>query len=305
MNRAAVTTILATIIVLLAATSARAQSGEDSAWLSGDEGAATEEAEAQPAPEEGQGEEAPPEGEDAAWLEGKEVKEVEAPEEDTTYNLKEFPDKWYFGIGARFRYMPIPGGEQKWFGVQKAETVHGWGTGIEGIFRHKGLSIIPSIWFSQLKKDDMVYREKGDNDITATEIWDANLKMLVVSVEFLGSYAIKDWLYFTYGGGFGGMFRLSKGTNKDLIRNEAYQDADGDWQTCNGPGDPVSGDFCELDGGHYDRNWEGWAAEPFYPYVDIVLGLRFKPVPNFYVAIDTGIVLPLVPLLGVRAGAMF
>ncbi len=303
MTRAAITVTLG-LFTLAWAPLAGAQD-EDEAWLAG-EGAEPAAAEAEPAePAAPEAEPAEPGQEDSAWLSGKEVKEVEAPEEDTTYNLKEFPDKWYYGIGARFRYMPIPGGEQKWFGVQKASTVHGWGTGIEAIFRHKGLSIIPAVWFAKFKEDDMVYREKGDDDITATEIWDANLSMLVVSVEFLGSYAIKDWLYLTYGGGFGGLFRLSKGTNKDLIRNEAYQDAEGNWQTCEGPGLPPSGDYCEIDGGHYKQNWDGWAAEPFYPYVDIIVGLRFKPVPNFYVALDTGIVLPLVPLLGIRTGAMF
>jgi hypothetical protein len=290
---------------------AAAQSGGDEAWLAGEEqeqpAGEEEPAEGETAGEQDaavEGEPAPPEGEDTAWLAGKEVKEVEAPEEDTTYQLKEQPDKWYYGIGARFRYIPIPAGEQKWFGVKEAETVHGWGTGIEAIFRHKGLSIIPAVWFAQLARDDVVYRGK-DDEWEDTEVWDIDLKMLMVSIEFLASYTIKDWLYLTYGGGFGGIFRLSKGTDKDLIRNEGYHE-DGKWHTCDGP-DPLAGgnaDFCE-ENGHYDQNWSGWAADPFYPYVDIVVGLRFKPVPNFYVALDTGIVLPLLPLLGVRAGAMF
>ncbi len=301
---------------------------EDEAWLAGDEAggdaAAPEEGEAQPAasgeeaqpaaaatPAGGEGGEAQPAGsQDEAWLEGKEVKEVAPPVEDTTYTLKEDPAKWYYGIGARSYFLPVPGGEQEWFGLDKAGNVWGWMAGIEAVFKHKGTSYIPYVVFSQLSNGGgSAYREKGD-DITETEIWSVDWKSVIVGIDFRGSYTIKDWAYFTYGAGIGFIFRTDPKRNS-LVRTEAYRYTNPvtgkvSWEPCDGPGDPPSGAYCEMDGGHYHRNWEGWGADPFYaPFIDIMLGFLFKPIPNLYISAEVGLVLPVLPAMGLRMGYLF
>lgn len=289
--------ILAAAAALVVAAPVAAQS-EDEAWLAGEEGeeAAGEEAE----PEAG---EAEPASQDDAWLAGKEVQEVEAPEEDVTYTLKEQPKKWYYGIGGRVRYVVIPGSEIEWFPVEKAPTVQGYTAGLEAVFRRDGLSIVPHISFGQVMGKGP-FQEDGD-PIEDVEWWKINLKLLMIGVEFYGSVTIRDWVYYYYGAGIAFFFRLG---DDDMVRNEAYRDDSG-WHPCNGPGDPVLSNpgFCEVSGGHYDQNWGGWGADPFYiPYINIVpLGFRFKPIPNLYVTFDAGLVLPVVPTFGVRAGYLF
>lgn len=296
--------IQATVLacVLVAPRSGAAQADEDEAWLAGEEG----EEEGVPL-EEGvaEGGEAEPAGEDDAWLEGKEVQEVEAPEEDTTYTLKELPKKWYFGIGGRTGYFAVPGGVIEWFPVELAPTAHGYQVGIEGVFRRDGLSIVPHLTFAQVIGEGP-FQEDGDPD-EDVEWWDINLKILMIGVDFYGSVRIKDWVYYYYGAGISAMFRLGKKPRDDMIRNEAYRE-DG-WHPCDGPGPPYPGGnagYCESSGGHYDQNWKGWGADPFYPYVHVIpLGFRFKPIPNLYANFQAGLILPMLPVLSIRAGYLF
>jgi hypothetical protein len=295
---------LACAALVAAPAAVMAQSDEDEAWLAGQEGAAGPASGEAVEAEAGEGGEG---SADDAWLEGKEVKEVEAPVEDTTYTLREERDRWYFGIGGRFRYLAVPGGEIEWFPVEMAPTVQGYQIGIEGVFRHDGLSIVPFIQFGNVIGKGP-FQEDGD-PIQDVEWWDINLKLLMIGVEFFGSVTIRDWVYYYYGAGISFMFRLG---DNDMVRDEAYRDTvDNKWHPCDGPcvtgtcpgGDPG---FCEVSGGHYDQNWEGWKADPFYPYVAIIpLGFRFKPIPNLYANFEAGIALPLIPLIGIRTGYLF
>jgi len=292
--------ILLACPVLVAAGVASAQEGGDEAWLAGEEGGAGEEAPAE------EGGTAQPGGEDEGWLEGKEVKEVEAPVEDTTYTLREQPGKWYYAIGGRFHYMVIPGSVIEWFPVEMSPTVQGYNVGIEAEFRRDGLSIVPFIQFGQAIGAGTFQEDK--DPLTDVEWWKINLKLLMIGIEFFGSVKIRDWVQYYYGAGIAFFFRLGE---EDMVRTEAYLD-DGKWHACDGPavtapypgGDPL---YCEATGGNYDQNWEGWGANPFYiPYLTIVpLGFRFKPIPNLYVNFDAGIVLPMIPTLGIRAGYIF
>jgi len=294
---------------LLAAPQAALAQDEDDAWLAGDEGEA--------APQEGgavgaaatdaSAEESKPEGVDEAWLEGKEVKEVEGPEEDTTYTLKELPKKWYYGLGARMHYLLIPGGVIELFPVERAPTVQGYSAGIEAVFRRDGLSIVPHISFGQLKGKG-AFQEDGDPD-TDIEWWVNDLKLLIIGVEFYGSVKIKDWVQYYYGAGISFFFRLG---DDDMVRTEAYRDpSSGKLKPCEGPGLPalpgLDPQFCETTGGHYGNNWKGWAADPFYvPYINVTpLGFRFKPIPNLYINVDASLVLPLLPRFGMRVGYLF
>jgi hypothetical protein len=233
------------------------------------------------------------EEEEKAWLEGKEKKEIPPPEKvKGAPTLIEDPQKWYFGIGVRLRMHIIPSFVYS-FAADGAYTEVGYGIGIEGIFRIKGLDIIPSIWFHDVSHEPAIMKEPDDPD-TEKEYIINNMRLVMITVDFLNSVKILSWLYFFYGAGVGLGIPVTR-----IERWEAYPDAHGNYHKCEGPGNPPSGDYCETSGGHYGKN-DPW---PVYPYLNILLGLRFKPIPNFVCTFDFGVGTGFI--LGTRASYVF
>ena len=292
--------IIGLVALLLLPAAAFAQ-GEDAA--PGDEGAGTAPAETPPADEgaleetppaeEGAPEETPPAGEGAeggegeteeksdeeAWLEGQEKHEIAPPEK--TKGLEEERKKVYYSVGIRGRYHYVP----KFFYsnyVVGAVAWHGYGVGIEGTFRIKGLDIIVAYWYHDLYHDDAIMKEEGD-DVTEFELIRHNISLHMITIDFMNSHAIFPWFYIYYGAGIGlGIPHMR------LTRTEVYTDIDGEYQPCPNEGykDTPTADaaWCDV-GGSYGDN-DPW---PVYPYLNILLGLRFKPIPELVINVDMGV----------------
>jgi len=222
---------------------------------------------------EGEVEPAPPAegGEDEAWIEGEDTSEIAPPAKDTSTSLEEDPARWYYGIGARIRMHVLPAWLYK-FKVDGAYTEVGYGVGIDATFRIKGLDIIPSVWFHDVSHGDAKMKEPGDPE-HERELVINNMRLIMITADFLNSVRILSWLYFFYGAGVGIGVPVTR-----IKRWELTSSGD----KCTGPqGDPV---WCE-DGGSYGEN-DPW---PVYPYLNILVGLRFKPIPNFVANFDLGI----------------
>ena len=239
-----------------------------------------------PAGEEAAGEEGAEGGEgetgeksdEEAWLEGQEKHEIAPPEKSK--GLEEERGKVYYSVGIRGRYHYVP----KFFYsnyVVGAVDWHGYGTGIEATFRIKGLDIIVAYWYHDFYHDDAIMKEPGDVE-TEFELIQHNISLHMITIDFMNSHALLPWLYIYYGAGIG------LGIPQERItRTEVYPERPGEYKKCPNEGYPSpdgNAAWCD-EGGSYGEN-DPW---PVYPYLNILLGLRFKPIPEFVINLDMGV----------------
>jgi hypothetical protein len=222
---------------------------------------------------------------DEAWLEGKEKSDIPPPAKKRNESLEEDPKKWYFGIGGVLRMHIIP----KWlysFAVEGGYTEVGYGIGINATFRIKGLDIQPAIWFHDVSHGDAKMKEPGDPEYER-ELVINNMRLIMITADFLNSVRILSWLYFFYGAGVGIGIPVTRIERWELTSS-------GDTCTAARPGE----EWCD-EGGSYGEN-DPW---PVYPYLNILVGLRFKPIPHFVANFDFGIGTGFI--LGMRASYIF
>ncbi len=221
----------------------------------------------------------------------------------------EDPDKSYFFAGAAWRYVRLPA----WVletGLEAAPSVGTAGSFFgEFAYRNDGFQVTASVgWLGWNFKGP--FQLAGD-PAEDTEWLDAKFNFLVGTAAITWSTAFTDWFALEYGleVGLGAIFG-------DLIRNEAYRDANGKWRPCTSRADinPVATAeerlFCEPPsrnnmtlppsvltneddelGAHYNVKAE--KVPPVLPVLGPRLSARFKPIHQLSLRVD--IPLPVLP----------
>jgi len=218
-----------------------------------------------------------------AWLKGQEKKEeVLAPVKDTKTRVDEEKKKWYYSIGFRGRFHAVPAFfYSRW--VSGAVDYYAYAVGIEATFRTRLLDITPAVWFHDFSfNESAIMKEKGDS-YTEYEYLDNKMRLVMITVDFMNSVKLLKWLHFTYGAGVGIGIPVTHIKRTEVYRTQTNPDK---YEKCAGPGNPPTAAAGECDeGGSYNQN-DPW---PVYPYLNILLGLRFRPVPNFVANFDFGV----------------
>jgi len=292
--------IAAAILLASHAAFAEAKQGDESIGF-GTEGSDAAGQETAPAAD------APPPNDDAAFLDGKKTEEekfLAAPAEDKGASRAEEPGKAYYLVGARLRWIMIPLWFIDMFGVDIKTSdgrhllVNNVGVGGEFTYRKDGLDITAAIWWAGLSwKDGVAFKESGE-PANSWEVVTNDLSSILFSVDFIWSTSFTDWFAITYGAGLG--IGIPIPTKDPFMRNESNVSEspltpceDGDWSD-----DATNG--C-VNG---EQDHEAYKLPTgIVPWVNFLLGMRFKPHKNVALYVDTGFGLGF--QLGVRGGYIF
>ena len=262
--------------------------------------------------------EAPDEGAEA-FLSGTEQPEIEAPVEEEGLGWAEPADMRFWMVGARYRTIFVPGwllnlffDFPQWPNDETAGPfMANQAAGVEFTTRRNNFSITGAVWWAGYFSSEIgqsyrprtfVANEQGDPD--DPEFIESTISLLLFTADFVFSTMFTDWFGITYGAGFGLGVKVGGG----LIRTEAYPDrsAPTGFTPCSGPNDPADpGGFCEARGGVDDGYYgtEDSRVWPIYPWVNILLGLRFKAFRHLEINVDGGIGIGF--LMGFRVNYIF
>jgi hypothetical protein len=250
---------------------------------------------------------------DNAFLTDTEVAEIEAPEEEKDVGLHEDDDEKLFSLGVRLRWIMIPEWFVKMFGVDTLRApenesnlplVSNIGVGPEFTYRKGGFDITAAVWYVGLGWDDPISFKGSDQDVNSWEVVTNDMSAILITFDFIWSTSITDWFAITYGAGLG--LGIPWG---DIKRDEARNGrdysgeipgtnacTDTDKITDNNPnGDP----WCQP-GEEYGEIYEGL---PVVPWVEFLLGMRFKPHRHLVIHVDGGFGLGF--QVGTRIGYIF
>lgn len=212
----------------------------------------------------------------------------------------EDPTGEYYFLGLFYRHVFIPEFIIDLF-TDESTGASNPAFGAEFTYRKGGFDIIGSLWWMGAGVEG-AFRGSGDPD-TETEWIDSSLSVLYISGTFLWSTEFSEMFALEYGVSLGVGLVLGS-----MTRTEAHRTG-GDWQPCNGPGNPSSGEYCETtvapttpdglcngDGGHYceEGKWsDGGDVPNVVPWLAIPqIALRFKPVRQFMMRIEGGFGFP-------------
>jgi len=250
----------------------------------------------------------------AAFLSGTERPEIEAPEQERGVGWDEPPDMRFWMVGVRHRTIFVPG----WllnafldFPESPGDDLAGpffanQAVGLEFTTRKNNLSIVGSIWWagywsaeagrSYEAREFLASEEDKTED---PEFIRSSLSLLLFSADFIFSTMFFDWFGITYGAGLGLGITLG-----EVTRTEAYPSGDGGHEHCVDAGNPRA-DYCEPRGGEDDGYYDTRESRvwPVFPWVNFLLGLRFKPFRHMEINVDGGVGLGF--LLGMRANYIF
>jgi hypothetical protein len=264
------------------------------------------------------------------------LEEERAPNERfrETTDPYEDPAKRYAFLGARWNFSTLTPGLLKGFTVENGPTVSTLKSfSAELAFRRKGFQVMAVAGFKKLDTRGPFQLKK--DPIEDTEWLNVNFKFFNVTAVVTWSTAFADWFQLEYGleAGVGFLFG-------DMIRNEAYKDANGNWHRCDtwasqsmnpddqlnynpdfpnptrlqrqycqkpdGPEDepPKATNSATEDGEQYGVRAQRGLFNGGVPRVVPILGprlsLRFKPIHQFVIRLD--VPLPVLPF-GIVGGA--
>ena len=271
---------------------------EDEAFLAGDE--ATEEpateVEETTVPTDEEAAEAPAEEseeptdeeqvQDEAFLTDTEVAEIEAPEEEKGVGLHEDPDEAFFSVGARARWLMVPEWFITMFGVNTKRPVgaphllvSNFGGGPEFTYRKDGFEIVAAVWYAGLNWDESISFKGEGEDGNSWEVIENSLRAILITVDFMWSTEITDWFAITYGAGLG--VGIPWG---DITQTEASQASDGR-DKCRSADIDVDA-WCNSN--EEEISGKNWDKLPVVPWIEFLLGLRFKPHRHVAIHLDGG-----------------
>lgn len=250
---------------------------------------------------------------DEAFLQGTEQPEIAGPEEEQGIGREEPEGMRFWMVGLRYRMMMVPGWLLNLFFDFPGMTDNELGgpfmlnqaVGVEFSTRRNNFSITGSVWWSgyfsiQTNRSgdsrEFLAIEEGDPD--DPEFMESTMSVMFFTADFVYTFPILDWFGITLGGGLGMGVVFG-----DLIRTEAYLDG-GEYQKCVGEQNPDS-QMCERRGGA-DDGYYGTSDSrvwPVVPWVNLIVGLRFKPMRHFEINVDGGVGLGF--FWGVRASYIF
>jgi hypothetical protein len=156
------------------------------------------------------------------------LEEERAPEERfrETTDPYEDPKQRYLFFGGGWRFSRVPSWMLGAYGVEAGPAV-GTVASFQGelAYRKNGFQVLTAVGYTKLDFDGP-FQLKGD-PLEDTEWLDAKFKFLNVTATITWSTSFTDWFQLEYGleAGLGFLFG-------DLIRNEAYQRANGSWGKC-------------------------------------------------------------------------
>jgi hypothetical protein len=261
-----------------------------------------EEEESFPGAEEGEGDE------DEAFLEDEEEEEIAAPEQEKDQDLHEDEDEQIYSVGMRFRWIMIPEWFIAMFGVDTQQApeherglplISNIGVGPEFTYRKDGFDITAAIWYVGLGWDPISMKGDGEND-ESWEVVENDMRGFLFTADFIWSTSIFDWFAITYGAGLG--FGVRWG---DVTESEAYMNPEtGRWtEKCEDfetPHPNMVGPGCTEPDGEYGVTYDKFHA---FPWIEFLLGMRFKPHRHVAIYIDGGFSLGF--QVGGRVGYIF
>jgi hypothetical protein len=237
---------------------------------------------------------------DEAFLTDTEEAEIEAPAVEKDVGLAEDPQKPYFSVGLRLRWIMIPEWFIKMFGVDTTRPsgtgsalplISNIGVGPEFTYRKDGFDITAAIWYAGLGWNDSISFKGSGEDGNSWEVIENDLHAILITVDFMWSTSIKDWFAIIYGAGLG--LGIPWG---DIIRTEATEESNGT-EKCLNENDPDP--WCNPDeqyGVTYDKL-------KVIPWINFLAGARFKPHRHFVIYVDGGFGMGF--QIGTRAGYIF
>lgn len=246
-----------------------------------------------------------PASDDAAFLDGQKTPEEQmlaAPAADESTSRAEDPGKPYYLVGLRLRWIMIPTWFIDMFGVDiqtndgRHLLINNVGVGAEFTYRKDDFDITAAIWWAGLSwKDGVAFKESGEEP-NSWEVVDNNLSALIFSADFIWSTPLADWFAITYGAGLGVGVPLAK-NNSPFVRTESRSpDA---LSKCT-EHDIGENPWCNT-GEQYGEKYK--LPTGIVPWVNFLVGMRFKPHRNVALYVDTGFGIGF--QLGVRGGWVF
>ena len=231
------------------------------------------------------------EGEAAKKEEGGEsdvaVANAAAAEADELSSPIERPGKSYMFVGLRYRGIIVPKFMFGVFGADGGTTVYANAFGPEFAIRKDNFEYNFAVTYTGYGMDPTPIKSSSDPE-DAWEIVESNVKVLYLTADFLWSHDFSPEVAVNYGIGAG--FGIVWG---DVIREQAYLDASGNYQPCVAVGNP-SPTYCTADNDHYNNysepSWADGGSKPIImPWLAFQTGLRWKPHRNFVGRLDLGI----------------
>lgn len=237
---------------------------------------------------------------------------VEPPSEawDDT-DVTEKPGKTYYFIGARYRGTIVPKFLLNMF-VDEGGTFYSNTIGLEADVRKDGFSIIPALSYVEYGTGDILFKEKGKEDVSNNwSVVNSSLKAIYITADLLWSTKVhKNW-DFEYGAGFGlgvlfgtlqndwvygdpnGALHRSDGINYTRCPNETTSDVANYGKTVvkNTCARPAHSNANEAKvGGYSEKFWSGGGSVPnvFLHLAIPQLGVRFKPRKDMQARLGLG-----------------
>lgn len=204
----------------------------------------------------------------------------------------EDPKEQYLFVGARYRLQRVPeflttlfaeGGTGLW--------VHT--PGVEFGIRNDGFETNIFAMLGMYSLDSVPFKGKTDPEL-AWELVDADYKVLFLGADFMWSTPeFTDGLSVVYGAGIG--LGLVFG---DMIRTQAYPNANGGYTRCAAPFEPAglqaAGQYCDNANNHYngyvEPSWANGGSSPIiFPWLGGQVGLRYKAHKHFVGRLELGV----------------
>jgi hypothetical protein len=225
---------------------------------------------------------------------------------DSGRNLKEEKDVGYHSAGLRWRWIFVP----KWFITMfnvdiasqstKRPLISNFGIGAEYTYRKNDFDITAAFWGAQIDWEKPIYFKSSDEPQQSWTQVTNGMSAILLTVDFIWSTPIRDWVAITYGVGLGMGFTIGD----PVTETEAWVDPNtGALAPCIGPGNPgtsINGvQYCEA-GGEYDEEYEKLKV---IPWINLLVGARFKPHEHIAIYVDGGFGIGF--QMGLRAGYIF
>lgn len=242
--------------------------------------------------------------------------EAEADNTDT----REDPNRKYYFIGLRYRGTVIPQFIENLF-VDDGALIYSNSLGIEMDIRSGGSSLIPWIQYTDYNTGDILFLQKGQQDIAANRsIVNSSLKAIYLGIDELWSVPLVETkldFEIGFGVGIGGVFgTLSNNwvyidnSQAAKTQNKGIESTNGNYYVkCGSTMAPIADQSDVSDGcnpsnhttpnpvkvfknGHYyiEPNWfNGGSVPVVFPIINVPeIGLRYKPIKQLEMRADMG-----------------
>ncbi|MEM9193919.1 MAG: hypothetical protein AAGF12_32385 [Myxococcota bacterium] len=205
---------------------------------------------------------------------------------------REDPNEGYMFLGLGLYAWIVPSFILELFTDEAPGAVNPF-IGAEFTYRKDGFDIIGSVYWAGGFVEGP-FRGSGD-PLEDTEIIDSNLQAILLTARFMWSTDFNEYVSLQYGVGVGLGFVFG-----DLVRTEAYPDANNEFQPCEGPRTPNER-YCDAtsvgdgeNGGHFGvkaRNWGNGGNVPIVvPWLYLpTIAVRIKPIKQMMIRVEGGV----------------